>query len=415
MLVRPKIEVWFDVDVSGGDFFTLDDPVRGVLDGSYLLGDPSADQLATDITADAWAFTTNRGRDAELAEIATGTAQVSVSNYDGDFLPADLSAGSAYGAANVVPGRRARISVESVVLFDGRIDDWRFAYAPSGEVSASFAMVDAMGTLARQRFAEWTSTAGQTPGERLNDALDRSEVAWPAGQRLIDSGSSSLQSEVISWDSNVLNYCQLVARSEIGGRFFADRRGNVRFRREVPGETAKVTFADDGSGARFVKIDVTSTSERLFTRVSVDRESGVRQTVDDDDAVDAFGVRALTRTGLLFDSDAQSASMASYLLASFKDPQVRVSGLRVHLEALTPEQRGLVLALELGDTVTVKWTPTGASEQVSQDSHVEGIRHSSTHASLHAVDLQLSPLLVQLADLFMLDTSELDGADVMAY
>ena len=432
-VVVPTVEVFFDLSETGGAFFTLDDPVRGVLDNvDYPLGG----DVATDITPFVYDIAVNRGRSRELDEIEAGTCAIKLRNYDGRFLPDDLNdhyltdefgelltdefgdpllINVPYGVDNIRPGKRVRVSVGGSAIFDGVIDAWDYSFSADKRVDASLTATDALSSLARKSLDEWTTTASQTAGERLVDLLNRPEVQYPAN-RDIDAGISTLTGDTVAWNTNALQYAQLVAKSELG-RLFAAANGVLTFRdrHSLVNASASVVFADDGSGISFNGVDVDTSSVLLANRVSVEPVGGTIQTAENSSSIGRFGVRQLSLSGILLDSDAQAADMAGFLSNIYGEPQTRIASLDIYLDGLSAVERAQVLALDLASVVSVAWTPTGASSQTVQLSVVEGVRHQTGVASLHVVSLSLSP--IAQSEVFVLDSDVLGVLDsgVLAY
>jgi hypothetical protein len=377
------VTAFFDLSATGGDFFTLDSPTKGVLDGAtYTL----AGDVATDITADAMRVSVRRGRDSQLFEdIPAGTASVQLQNRTRTYDP--NYAASPY-AGNVRPGKRVTIASAGVSIFDGIVGDWDLEYEVGGQSLAFAQCVDALGQLGRMEFDAWTATASQTAGPRITAVLDRPEVAFTAN-RSIDTGVSVLQGDSVSWGSNVLNYLQLVTRSDLG-RFYASRTGVVTFRDRLDplNVGAAVTFADDGTGVPFQGIAMSYGSELLYNRVGIDREGGTLQTVTDAASQALYGASSLSQRGLLLNSDTQSLDMANYLLGIYDSPELRVAELVVELAALDPAQQASVLGLDIASVISVTWTPNGIAPSLSRSCIVEGIAHDITPDS-HTVTLSL--------------------------
>lgn len=377
------VAAYFDLSATGGDFFTLDDTTKGELDGvTYLL----AGNIATDITADTMRVSVRRGRESQLFDdIPAGRASVQLQNrtrtYDPNF------AASPY-AGNVRPGKRVTIASAGVTIFDGVIADWNLDYEVGGMSLAFAECVDALGQLGRMEFDAWTATASQTAGPRITAVLDRSEVAFTAN-RSIDTGVSVLQGDAVSWGSNVLNYLQLVTRSDLG-RFYASRTGVVTFRDRLDplNVGTSVAFTDDGTGVPFQGIAMSYGSELLYNRVGIDREGGTLQTATDSASQAIYGALALSETGLLLNSDTQSLDMANYLLGIYDQPELRVAELVVELAPLTSAQQVLVLSLDIASVISVTWTPNGVTPAMSRSCIVEGITHEITPDS-HTVTLSL--------------------------
>jgi hypothetical protein len=377
------VTAYFDLSATGGDFFTLDDPTKGELDGTTfkLAGD-----IATDITADTMRVSVRRGRDSQLfADIPAGNATVQLQNRTRTYDPTYAS--SPY-AGNVRPGKRVNVASAGVSIFDGIVVDWNLEYEVSGQSLAFAECVDALGQLGRMEFDAWTATASQTAGPRIEDVLDRPEVAFTAN-RSIDTGVSVLQGDGVSWGSSVLNYLQLVTRSDLG-RFYASRTGVVTFRDRLDPLNVgiAVTFADDGTGVPFQGIAMSYGSELLYNRVGIDRENGTLQTVTDAASQALYGASSLSERGLLLDSDTQSLDMANYLLGIYSEPELRVAALTVELAALDPAQQASVLSLDIASVISVTWTPNGVAPSLTRSCIVEGIAHDITPDS-HTVTLSL--------------------------
>jgi hypothetical protein len=378
------VTAFFDLSATGGDFLTLDSTAnKGKLDNAAAI---LAGDIATDITADTMRVSVRRGRDSQLfTDIPAGRASVQLQNRTRTYDPNYAS--SPY-AGNVRPGKRVSIASAGVSIFDGVIGDWNLEYDVGGQSLAFAECVDALGQLGRMEFDAWTATASQTAGPRITAALDRSEVAFTSN-RSIDTGVSVLQGDSVSWGSNVLNYLQLVTRSDLG-RFYASRTGVVTFRDRLDPLNVgiAVTFTDDGTGVPFQGIAMSYGSELLYNRVGIDREGGTLQTVSNAASQALYGASSLSETGLLLNSDTQSLDMANYLLGIYDEPELRVAELVVELAPLTSAQQVSVLSLDIASVISVTWTPNGVAPSLSRDCIVEGIAHDITPDS-HTVTLSL--------------------------
>jgi hypothetical protein len=113
---------------------------------------------------------------------------------------------------------------------------------------------------------------------------------------------------------------------------------------------------------------------------------------------------------LLFDTDLNSQNLADFLLDLYEDPQTRIDGLTVILEALSEAERETVLELDLGDVITILWTPQGTSSSTTQTVVIEGIDHATSVDGVHAVQFRLSQRAQ--SDVFTLDSASLGVLDV---
>ena len=387
------VVVYFGDNVTGDGIFQLN---SSLLDGTDVLGG----DLGIDVTSDTNSVSFRRGRPSQVFDVidaATGSVQLNneLRTYDPMY-----AAGDYYG--QIKPGLRCTVSTNGITTFECKVADLNLDYQVSGRSIAMMELEDALAILGRQEFDEWTTTAAQTAGPRYDDILNRAEVAWAGGARDIDTGVSTLQDDLVTWGSNVLNYCQLVAQSDLG-LFFASRDGLVTFRDRHSNllATPAAEFADDGTGIAFQGVASSFGAEVYFTRVIVDREGGIGQAVTTSAAL-TDGVRSLTITGLLQDSDSQALDMATFLANVYSSGDTRLSMVRVALDdtLLTAAQITQVLQLDLNSLVQVTYTPNGVGAAIVQECVVQGIDHDIT-VDMHWVTLWLSKF--DQSSVFILD------------
>lgn len=410
-LAPVSITVYFGLMATGGDFLTLDDPVKGVLNGTtYVLAGDVGYDLIDDCSL--LGMSVARGRSRALDEFETGVLNVELDNldriYDGTYTSSPY-----FG--ETVPGKRVEVTIWGQTVYVGAVEDWNLEWADDS-ARASFSAIDGLGDLARREFDEWTSAPGELPGARLHSMLNRSEVGYGIS-RNFDTGVSPLVGDSITWGSEVLAYAQLVAQSD-AGRLYVTRNGTLRFqdRHSLVNATPIVEFADDGTGVSFDAIRTEAGSELLFNRVGVDRVGGTLQTVNDATSQDEYGVRALNLSGILVASDDASASLAWWMLNIYKEPTTRISSLSVVTNWLSSTDRGAVTALDLGDVVSVSWRPRNIGNTLTQTLVVEGVSHALAPPGIHQVTLSLAPLEQQ--SVFVLDDpilGRLDTGAVLAF
>lgn len=401
------VTAYFDISPTGGAFFTLDDPVKGKLDNvTYGLGGA----LGSDISQYVEGYTVNRGRMRRLDQIVAGVATMQAVNMTKLFDP-EYAPGPFFG--ELLPGRRVTFQAAGVVIYDGSIDDWGFVYddTNTGISTVSIDVSDALAVLGGESFTAWTGTAGETPGARLADVLNRPEVAFPIGQRNLDAGTSTLQGDAITFGTNVLNYCQTVAQSDFG-QLFASRDNTLTFygrNRAVTGVGAPV-FANDGVGIPYADLTRAQVTDLLYNVVGVQTVGGVAQVASDATSQQTYGIRTLPITGLLMDSDDQALDMANYLLSIYKAPDPRIATVTVQVHALALADQRTVLSLDLGSIVRVKYTPTGGT-LIDHFCLVEGIAHTVGPRNFTTV-LSFSNLAAGFSGTpFVLDSTEFGVLD----
>jgi len=383
--VRVELYVGIDRDAP---YLTLDDPVKGELDEAmYPLYDGVLPSITADLEADAYAYTVSRGRDSELDDVSTGTLAVSLRNQTGTFVPSTLVPTS---SDVYLPGKRVRLYLDEVCVFDGTVDDWQLLYDISGDCTADLVAYDALGTLAETALEEWTTTA-QTAGERIVEVLDRPEVDFGAN-RGVGAEGGDIDNDTVPAETNTLSYVRQVVYSSLG-YVYASRLGLLTFEPSTSVTySVQAEFADDGTAIPFSGIAPASSSKFLYNRVSVTRAEvgAVEQIVDDTASQALYGIRTLSLDNMLMNSDTDALHFAETLLSVYKDPATRVESLTVNLGSLTSSQIAQVCALELGDFITVTWTPAGTSE-VTQSLRIEGIDWGGSYDSVGVLSLRLSP------------------------
>lgn len=363
-----------------------------ILDTDVLGGGPGPYGMAKDISDYAFSVSVNRGRSRELEEIQVGTATVEIRNGSRVFDP-QFSAGSPTSAlfGPIIPGKRVRISDNGVTVFDGVIEDWNFGWSPTAPMAATAQLVatDTLATLAAAEFAELTA-AKELPKSRIVRILDVPEVRYPLIQTDLDDGLNLIAYGVVSAQS-VLGYLQSVAMSD-GGRLFASRSNQLTFRDRdrLATNTVAATFDDTGANIPFHSVSVVFGSEQLYTRITVTGASGVSYVaVASDELIATYGERALNRD-ILSASGEYAQQLASWLLARYQEPLAVVEALDVILDDLTPAQRATVAGLELGDIVSLSWTPTGTGTTITQELLVEGITYSAATGGPEVMSFRLS-------------------------
>ena len=343
-----KIEIGFTPGGASGPFFTLDDATKGVLDNDiYILGG----EILADVTEYVKSFEIGRGKSIELDRFTAGGATVAFNNETRAFDPTyELS--PFYG--QVKPKRRVRISVDDIVQFDGTIDDWDIQYQLGGYSVAVAKATDATQNLANIGLFDFFPDE-ELSGARVASVLDA--ISWSAEKRDIDTGSTTLVSDLVADGTNSFQYLQQVAQSEPGDLFIS-RDGKVKFTdREalVTGET--VLFTDEGDGIPYVDIQALFGSELLFNNIIVTSSAGTATAVGEVSQSE-YGVIDYSLETLI-STEEELGTFAEYLLGKYEEPQYRINSLTVNLKDLTTEQRADVLALELGDIVGAVFTPAG--------------------------------------------------------
>jgi hypothetical protein len=268
------------------------------------------------------------------------------------------------------------------------VRSWRHTYRSNAPSTVTLTIEDCLASLGRRKFRQWTTTTG-TPRERFIEVLERNEVAYN-GPLDLDGGVFTLQSDNVSYDSSVINYLQLVAKSDLG-RLFASRDNTLTFRDRLAATgTPVLLFADDGTGVDFEQVQRSDDARTLYTRVSIDRTGGIAQTsVNDQAEIDFDGARAFSLTNLLLNSDTDSASLADYLVGTLSIPEQRVEAITVKVPTIDSALLADTLDVDLADIVQVVWTPLGIGAPLDTVCVVESMAEKIT-ATDHLITFGLS-------------------------
>jgi hypothetical protein len=393
-----KVELGFTESGASAPFFTLDDPVLGVLDSpAGVLGGA---EVLVEVTPFVRAFNINRGKSRELDRYSAGQAAITFNNSDRTFDPT-FAASPFFG--QVAPRRQIRITVDNIIQFEGTIDDWNIEYEQGGNSVATCNAFDGFGNLANLETEGLTLTEGFTD-DQINEALDN--VSWPASKRDLDVGGATLAGQVVDDGVNVLGLIQTMADSEPGDIFVA-KNGDVKFvGRNQSFRSGDVILSDDGSQISYNAVKVVFGTELLFNSF-VMKNLTDELTVTSPSSISLYGERDTSVDTFLKESgDLQI--LGEFLVNKYSDPEYRFDALTINLKTVTPTQRDELLGLELGDVVLVEFTPGGIAPAIERYGKV--IRLAPTFAdNFETLEIGLEEVTGALLILDDLEFGKLDA------
>lgn len=360
---------------------------------------PVASFTWTDVSAYHTEIHTKVGRQYELDRIEAGEESCTLENTDRRFDPAYTS-GPYY--PNVTPRRRIRHKVTyagtTYNLFDGQISRWPPAWESPSWSTSTVQAVDSFGLLAQANLPAATYPAEKT-GLRIARCLD--EIGWSQSLRSIDTGISPLQSYTVAVNSNTsaLSHIQDVVDDE-RGLFFISGSGVATFydrhrHWKPPYTTSVATFGDGASQIPYEDVSPGYDDSLFWTGFRVTRTGGAPQIYENATARAQYGLSVKTRDDSLVTTDVEAYAQAQWLSFIYSAFYLRVEQIEVDLEAIqgsTPDPFPSILALVLGDRVTVQKTPPGGGSAISGDFFVEGIEHDIGPSTEWKVRLRLSPV-----------------------
>jgi hypothetical protein len=402
-----KVELGADLGARDDETFTLDDPVKGLLDNTfYTLGGTRF----FDITDRLISVSTQRGKSVALDRIDAGNSTINLDNSDRLFDPL-FQSGFYFG--NLIPGREVKISCNDFPVIHTYIDDLDIAYEPGNRSVVSIRGVDGLSDLTINNLPE-VSPDIELSGARVTRILDLPEVAWPLADRTIDAGSSLLSDTEVTEGTQTISYLQLIATSEAGEVFVSKDNKFVFKGRNTPPRLPDLIFTDEASipeytAIPFADLGVVFGSEELYNRIVVSNDQLFPDEASAEDAESqaSYGPRSYTVEGLLNNDPDELQYLADLLLARFKEPQYRFNSLSVVMDILSESQQDDVLDLEIGDIVQVRFTPSGIPPAIEQYVRIIGIRHDWSVAEKR-INLNLERLDFTL---FVLDSPVLGVLD----
>jgi len=381
---QPLVEIGFDVVGANANLFTLDDPTKGQLDNTLY---PLGGQIFYDVTDSVKSIAIRRGKNRQLDEFDAGLANVVFDNNDRTFDP-EYAASPFFG--QIIPKRAIRISSGGQRVFTGVIDDWNLDYDPGGNSEASAASSDAFTLFNTQTLPAGTATP-QLSGERVNAILNLPDVSWSSQDRIIDTGVTELGADVLPEDGNVLEYLRTVARSE-PGNLFIGKEGRVIFTDRLHAPlSGNITLADDNTGIPYQGMKVVYGSELLYNEIVIGSELAGTVVAQDLGSIAEYGVLNLTQTGLLMSDPDFVQSLALFYAGKYSEPEYRFESVEIVLDELQPSDQETILDLEIGDFVTIKFTPNGIAPAIEKLAEVIRIDNDITPIS-HVVSLGFSTL-----------------------
>ena len=382
-----------------GAAFYLDD---STLDGPDVLDGDGVD--FNDITDVAQLITISRGRHKPLDVFGPGTMSVSISVPVGNRDYDPLNTSSVYynqltEQPGLAPLRPIRLSRNGEYLFTGVVTTFNQTYNMAGMTTYSIAAADNTYVLAQGNLPE-TATTSQTSSARITAVL--SAANYTGATSLTASPVTTLGAYTIASGTNVNAYINRIQQAE-QGRIFCSR-ANVLTAQPRIGTTldaATATFNDTGTATPYDSILVEFDQQTVINNANVTIASGgTLQNANNASSIAEYFTQTEAITDSLLSSDAQAATLASYLL--YPQPRPRFTNVSTTFASLTDAQKTALAPIEIGQTVSVTKTFTsGTPLSVNQDLSVEGIDHVIDMNTGHRMTLWTSATVI--LDQFILD------------
>ena len=316
-----------------------------------------------------------------------GAATVELVDADGRFSPVNLAGPYVTGGITQIrPWRDARVTFTwagvTYPAYRGYVVDWREAWIQSspnaGMAVTTMQCADEMASLARFGGVALPEAGGsETTGRRVHRILDN---AGHTGPRDVDDGRMTCQPTTL--EKNAAEELKLTADSE-GGVIWVDRSGTVVFDNiyalieNSRSNTVQATFGDGGGEQPYNDVTSEYNGDLIVNIAAFARAGGEVQTVVDATSRALYKDKRDPRTDLVTEVDTQVNTIATLWVQRFKDPEYRLTSVRV-LPRFKPAQLfPVILNREVRDLVRVKKRPPGGFT-ISQDVFISGISHTMT-------------------------------------
>jgi hypothetical protein len=401
--VRPTLQVQMAI----GGSTTLDPQAAGIflLDRSVLDGPDTLGVIAwVDVAADVKSITVNSSTSGGLDSASPTTFSVVVDNASGDYDPVnpaspyDLDVGQQVWV-------RAEYEGNMYSLVYGYIDDIVPDYG--WEPTVTFTCSDGLAVLGRAKIGEIAPAYdGDTTGQRINRILDA--AYWPTTLRSVATGLVTVQND--TYGDWALPLIGRIADTELGA-IFIDGDGKFVFHDRLQvylgarSTTVQATMSDTGDDIDMEELPAALRRGETFNEARVTREGGVEQVAVDADSLTKYGLQTFPGSvGTMARFDGDALSLATWLVARYKNPEVRFPEITV--DATTQGKWAELLALRKFDRVQIvrDYGPASFDREVL----IDGIGHTITPDTWQ---MTFSVRDIDVFTPFLLGTSLLDGAD----
>jgi hypothetical protein len=393
----------YDLQIATGflvDAFTLDDPLRGVLDSPDYVLDGSTEFAS--VIDGATGISVFRGRRDIGDQFTAGTMSFDLNDTfaGGIFNPFDTQS-PYYDTDQAVPGlapmRKVILSREGEQLFNGYIVDYNYNFNLGGLDTVSVSCADDFYLLS-QTYMDEFNVDEELANVRIEAVLDLPEVnAFQLpGQRNLETSTILLggaAAYTVPYGTSVAAYMAKINES-VQGSIFCARDGVFTFQDRV-GTTLSASvadFHDDGTNIPYDNVGISFEANQVVNRAAVQHAGASSPEIAEDLASQAtYFIQTTAISDALVHNDVAALDLANYLLVG--QPEARYTNVSTPFAALTDAQRDIVAVIEIGNTITVeKSFATGlTTTQLAQELAVEGIQHQIDLSTGHRITLFTSP------------------------
>jgi hypothetical protein len=393
----------YDLKIATGflvDAFTLDDPVKGVLNNTEYVLDGTTEFAS--VIDGATGISVFRGRRDIGDQFTAGTMSFDLNDTftGGIFNPFDTLS-PYFNTDEAVPGlapmRKVVLSREGEELFNGYIVDYSYNFNLGGLDTVSVSCADDFYLLSQTYLNEFNVTE-QLASARLVALLALPEVnAFQLpGEQNIETSTITLGGAAAYTVPNGTSVAAYTAKinESVQGRIFIARDGVFTFQDRI-GNTLSApaaSFHDDGTAIPYDNVGISFEANQVINRASVTHAGGaITEIAEDLTSQATYFIQTTAITDALVHNNTAALDLANYLLVG--QPEARYTNVSTLFASLTDAQRDTVAVLEIGNTVSVEksFTSGNSITQLAQELAIEGIQHEIDLSTGHRITLFTSP------------------------
>lgn len=393
----------YDLRIATGflvDAFTLDDPVKGLLDSTDYVLDGTTEFAS--VIDGATGISVFRGRRDIGDQFTAGTMSFDLNDTftGGVFNPFDTES-PYYDTAQAVPGlapmRKVILTREGQELFTGYIVDYSYNFNLGGLDTVSVTCADDFYLLSQTYLNEW-NVDEQLASARLVALLAKPEVnafQLPGEQNIANSTITlgGAAAYTVPNGTSVAAYTAKINES-VQGRIFIARDGVFTFQDRI-GNTLSASsadFHDDGTNIPYDNVGISFEANQVINRASVTHAGATSPEIAEDLTSQAtYFIQTTAISDALVHNGTAALALANYLLVG--QPEARYTNVSTLFASLTDAQRDTVAVLEIGNTVTIEksFTSGNSITSLAQELAIEGIQHEIDLSTGHRITLFTSP------------------------
>jgi hypothetical protein len=398
----------YDLQVATGfsvNAFTLDDPVRGVLNNTQYVLDGEGEFAS--VMDGCIGISVKRGRRDIGDQFSAGTMSFTLNDTlaGGVFNPFDQNS-PYFDTAEAKPGLAPMREVRLIRYDNTNVAQYLFkGYVVNYDYNFSFTLdtvtvycADQFYLLA-QTYLDQFDPSAELSGARIETVLDLPEVDFPLADRDIATGTVELGHDsayTVPAGTNVLQYISQINSTAEFGRLFMSAEGKLTFQNRV-GNTLSASvadFHDDGTNIPYNGVGISFEADAVINRAVVTGLNNNTATAEDLASIATYFIQTNSITNSLLHQQGEIDTAAAYLLNG--EPEARYTSVETDFLMLTTAQRDTVASIEIGNTITVEKTfasGTGTTE-LAQELSIEGIEHTISVTSGHHILLSTSPTTI---------------------